>query len=929
MAISHPNDCECGCCEGLHAKTPVTIYNPPGLATIAYRVGKHSTFKQSMLARLSESQRPQLAKLTTRSDDDFSIALLDSWAIIADILAFYQERIANESYLRTATERFSLLELARRIGYELRPGVAANVYLAFTIENAPGAPHVTTIPVGTQVQSVPDPGEQAQTFETVMQIPASAAWNTMTPRLTRRHPFFMTDGKLLSTFYFAGTANNLKNGDVLLIVPDDEPHHEYNPEFCLITNVNVQHDLKRTQVDVQKVKVDDPKQKVDVQKVEVDDPKQKHAKDSVISCLRSLLFPKGLERAPMTKEYFDNEHLAQGIGADELNTTALVEGFSMPTLFANFKASQTPPPGVLTFRARAAIFGHNAMKYCNLPEYLRNDPYHDRKNEWAEVKLDMYPIPCPKGTPGSKEVYLDTTYPLIAPNSYVVLRNEDTWRIYQIQKTTDVSVADFCLTGKVTKLTLDNRDDFNLFCIRTTTVYAQSERLMLARQPILAPVSGRVIDIEGLIEDLYIGQGLVICGELDQNRGNQACEYVTIQNINYIPEDEGFTCVTLARSGLQNSYVRNSVVINGNVAPATHGQKREEPLGSGDGGQSYQKFTLHQSPLTYTSVADPRGTQSTLQVYVNDILWHEVPALYGHGPNEHIYITHRDKSGITTIKTGDGITGARLPIGQQNVRAVYRTGIGLAGMVKPGQLSLLLTQSAGVKGVTNPMSASGAADPETLDDARHNAPLPVLTLGRIVSLRDYEDFAKAFAGVGKALATWTWDGQRRGVFLTIAGVQGTEIQTSDQILTNLFTAIQQAGDPFVPLRIQSYKKRFFTLSATVTINSDYLPDHVRLDIETKLRNQFSFEARTFGQPVFLSEVVATIQDVPGVLAVQMQSLYHSYPINQDAVGLHKILYASVPQPGAGYKVSAAELLMLDPRSLDLIIRSMSRGVYVY
>ena len=50
-----------------------------------------------------------------------------------------------------------------------------------------------------------------------------------------------------------------------------------------------------------------------------------------------------------------------------------------------------------------------------------------------------------------------------------------------------------------------------------------------------------------------------------------------------------------------------------------------------------------------------------------------------------------------------------------------------------------------------------------------NAPLTVLTLGRIVSLRDYEDFARAFAGVAKALATWTWDGERQGVFVTDRG----------------------------------------------------------------------------------------------------------------------------------------------------------------
>ena len=80
------------------------------------------------------------------------------------------------------------------------------------------------------------------------------------------------------------------------------------------------------------------------------------------------------------------------------------------------------------------------------------------------------------------------------------------------------------------------------------------------------------------------------------------------------------------------------------------------------------------------------------------------------------------------------MTGARLPSGQENVRAKYRKGIGLEGLVKAGQLSMLLTRPLGVKGVINPLDAGGAQDPEQIDDARANAPLKVLTLERVVSL---------------------------------------------------------------------------------------------------------------------------------------------------------------------------------------------------
>ena len=86
-----------------------------------------------------------------------------------DILTFYQERLANESYLRTATQLRSLIELSRLIGYQPAPGVAALTYLAFTLKAATGQPPnpstpAITIPQGTQVQSVPAQGQTAQTF---------------------------------------------------------------------------------------------------------------------------------------------------------------------------------------------------------------------------------------------------------------------------------------------------------------------------------------------------------------------------------------------------------------------------------------------------------------------------------------------------------------------------------------------------------------------------------------------------------------------------------------------------------------------------------------------------------------------------------------------------------------------------------------------
>ena len=170
----------------------------PPAKQIAYRIGTHSSFLSRMLAALStetvppDSQgrtgRPLLA-LRTRALEDRTIALLDAWAVVADVLTFYQERIANEGYLLTATERLSIVELARTIGYELSPGLAATTSLAFTAEEVPGKQTLVTIPRGTKVQSLPGQGELPQTFETDKDVEARSDWNQLRPRGCCRRPW--------------------------------------------------------------------------------------------------------------------------------------------------------------------------------------------------------------------------------------------------------------------------------------------------------------------------------------------------------------------------------------------------------------------------------------------------------------------------------------------------------------------------------------------------------------------------------------------------------------------------------------------------------------------------------------------------------------------------------------------------------------------
>lgn len=204
--------CGCTSCTGSAGQSGIS--NRPGLSALAYRAGTYDSFFAAMKERLSSADfsfppaAPPLRSLKTRDQDDPAIALLDAWSVVGDILTFYQERLANEGYLRTATERASIAGLSALVGAGLRPGVSASTYLAYTIDPAGDS----TILAGSKVQSVPGPGALPQTFETSEDLSGSGVFSAMVPRLTQ--PQIPAVGDNL---YLAGITNSVNPNDPILL----------------------------------------------------------------------------------------------------------------------------------------------------------------------------------------------------------------------------------------------------------------------------------------------------------------------------------------------------------------------------------------------------------------------------------------------------------------------------------------------------------------------------------------------------------------------------------------------------------------------------------------------------------------------------------------------------------------------------------------
>lgn len=922
---STPELNDCGCCEGVKDETPVGIYNPPGLTALAYRVGTHSRFKESMQVDLT--RHPPLLDLKTRRDDDPTIGLLDAWATVLDVLTFYQERIANEAYLRTGTERRSLLELARSIGYELRPGVAASTYLMFTMETAAGAPREAIISVGTKAQSVPEQDQQAQTFETIEEITGRPAWNELLPRLTQPQRLRIQDGMLeyktgaeVHFLYFQGTNTGLAPGDRLLITRGSGATTRALSKR--VVRVKTDDEAKQTKVEIETTSANP-------------DGLPLHQPTAFFD---TVPFPPNAPLLAFSDENITNV-LALHLRERDLQTFLEVNRWNADDLaeFVRKRAatSAVSRQAAFAFRERVGFFGNNAVPFTSLRN--KNDqPLF--QYDWDAAGWDIwrvYPAPV-SGFTGtlnllqirhqsgfaSDDPCLERSISGIMKNSWVMFSNANRQQIYHVNEARESSVVGFGMSGKCTVLQLINPDDTGParppeFLVRDTTAYVKSEKLELAAVPVSDVINAGIaaLELEEMVVGLKPGQLIVLSGEQKDAPGVIRQELLALTEIiHFDGRSTIFFQEESAGAGLLHSYIRKTVKINANVARATHGETKREVLGSGDAAQAFQKFALKQAPLTYVSAPTPTGLASTLQLRVNDVLWDESPTLYRVPPSERTFVTRRTDDQKTTAQFGDGVTGARLSSGVENVTATYRVGLGLGGMVKAKQISLLLTRSLGLKEVVNPLPASGAADAETRDEARENAPFTVLTLDRIVSMQDFEDYARAYPGIGKAQAAWLWQGEHKIVHITIAGADGGPISTVSALYKNLRLSMENVRDPGPGVQIASFVPLSFNVQAKLLVTRGYLTDKVQAAVTAAVLDAFSFHRRAFGQAVTKSELYSVMQGVEGVDAVDLDQLYLSSKV--------ATLEDRLPARTAGWDqanttVHPAELLLVNPREIKL------------
>jgi hypothetical protein len=340
-----------------------------------------------------------------------------------------------------------------------------------------------------------------------------------------------------------------------------------------------------------------------------------------------------------------------------------------------------------------------------------------------------------------------------------------------------------------------------------------------------------------------------------------------------------------------------SAVARGNLALVDHGrsfvseQALAQRLFGVDGrtridlperGLSFREPLTNQARATYSAQAllhqDPRAALPVIGLTGEGESWTPAHDLLASDGSAREFVVEVENDGRVWLRFGDDVDGRR-PAPTTVFAAGYRVGRGKRGNVGAEAIQHLIADpatisaplAAAIQAVRNPLAAAGGVEPEPLIDVKLHAPRAFLRQERAVTLEDWAEVAGRHPEVQRAVATMRWTGSWNTVFLAIDRVGGRPVDESfERELHDHLERFRMAG-----YDLEIAGPRWVPLDIALTICVD--PRHLRSVVVAELTAVFGTgqlrdgtlaffhpDNFSFGQPVYLSHVIARAARVEGV-----------------------------------------------------------------
>jgi hypothetical protein len=844
---------------------PKPIWNRPGLERIDYRIGTYAELRGHLLDALDKA--PALAAWTHRGTDDPGIALLEGAAIVGDVLTFYQSLYANEAYLRTAQWRESVIDLVRLLGYRLAPGVGGEAVFALALRN--NAKPVT-VPKGfglkAQVGADTKPAE-FETSEALLAYPHLGQFHLYRPRLAatnitagqRQLEIQAVDGAIDAASI---GALKIKAGDRIMLVPN-------GAMFDTSTAYTAQELAEIIIVD----RVDTV---LDRTIISFKGSLRGDHGTSITAYPIKRTFGHFGHGAPAFVTAFDNTSHDVTLTATDFQRATWIGNVSTPNFYSGFAVDELPlDQKVDDLAAGGKLICQGLLSFFDFSVTMPA-PFTVVR-EIKALRADTLTW----GNLNGASTIATADKPLIANSNLA-------FHAFDLRKVQFHEVDGPALTLRaVTTWDAGAFIDTGLAFFGT---YAEASAL-LGRSVLFVHEDGTAQPVTVTSPPA----GLSLTGK------DEIHPWVWGINLDKLP--------AFPREDFDEAAPK--VTVYGNVLPATQGKTvSETPIGSGDARQIFQTFPVPKTPLTYLLDETQTPAQTPeLKIYVEGTLWRKIETFFGAAPDDPVYIVREDAGGASFVQFGDGKTGARLPSGKDNVSAVFRVGSGAYGALKADTSPQATGKLTGLDKLYLPQPATTGAGPESENNAREAAPGRVQSLGRLVSLADFEAETLALPNVLKANAAWAAPEGVPLVQLTVL----TQSQ-SDQDLTKVREALasynRYRGPARFPIQVDKGRRYYIYVKLAIGFDPARREQDVKAAVQRALgmygaeadgidgeRGLFGLHGRRFGQSAHTSQIVGAAQQADGVVWVTLAAAQllplAAQPAN-DPLTLAVPAYDSVP-----------------------------------
>ena len=862
---------------------PQVVSNPPGLVSITDRVDDFTGFRRALLRPLPGEQALGAWRPTA---GDLGLQFLEWWAYVADVLTFYNERIANETYLRTAQFPESIAGLVALLGYVPAPGLAATGQVgAIRTTTRPAEPLV--IPVGMQLSSTASSGVPAQTFEAVgVSFPGPSdvvATLAPDPALRVTSSGSVTDAGPASVL-LAGKVTGTKAGDRLLLVANGWDGTA-DDTWSAVTVAAVTPEIDpgtgevNTRVSFTSTAVWGSTSGTSTT---IDVP-------IVVEESRSSLVFRGAESSLQLAR---SSFLPADFSAGRIGIVGgWFHGFPPPQppdrqaadyrlMKPSAAASLWNLPGALS---PAAAMTESPLT-VNLSATVRSIQPGDMVFFDGGTQLAVLGLVTATSDQLGKLPFPESLSPpapdLIVP--YTAL--------------TVATPGSDALSGDVTS---GNPGALAVrYGFRDVGTVLANPAASLSNLPATVVVPAAFALPSGvstaLLEDAT-GAGTVVQVAPAQTSDGTGNGTVSLALTPAPPAPTSFDPPLQAPLRLLFDVVtvsRGATVAN-------------EVLGSGNAAVANQRFTLKKSPLTY--LASGAGWTAVLAVYVDGIQWSEVPTLYNQPAGAQVYVVERGPDQSATIRFGDGVNGSRLTSGTGNVVATYRYGSGSASP-PAGRLTTIVQRQPNLAAIHNPVAVAGGAEPQAPGDVKTDAPASVFTFGRAISALDYEVVAAQAAGVTRVKAYWTFDAaEQRSLVKIYVNDDAGGVVTATQALAG-------SDDPNRPVAVAAAQPIEVSVSATLVVAANQVVDDVVAAATAAFADPtagaFSPAQMGIGQWLYRSRLDAALS-VPGVVAVHQLAVTWTVvaPPPMDLIFLRRLDQVADPGEGAYFELLPGNLTL--------------------